>query len=335
MKHFLTTLFLALFIVATAMSPNSSYGQLVLAQTRTEIAQTTRVPAVTPIPSPTTIQGEVLLEATTGADATMSAAAATPSAQVEQIIQEKKDKDITESGGKQKSRLAQYLDDNPPEALSWNNFIQHAIRYSVNEGVPANTIVLVLLFPLIAALIAASRHIIGLRGFGIYIPAVLSVALVSTGIAEGTIIFLAIVVTAIVAGRFIKKTKLSYLPRAGLLLWMVSLGILGTLFIAPVLGLTSLMSVNIFPILILVLLSENFLDAQTRSKQSEAIALTVETIALAAISGLILKWEPMQKLALSEPELLIICVALFNFVIGKFTGLRLTERLRFRNIIEE
>lgn len=324
MKQLLFTFYLAIVTCTAVLSANAP---LVFAQNT--------VPSAIPNGQPTVLQGEVPLEASESANASMSATSASPSAQVEQIIQEKKDKDITESGGKQKSRLVQYLEDNPPEPLSWNNFIQHAIRYAVNEGVPANTIVLVLLFPLIAALIAASRHIIGLRGFGIYIPAVLSVALVSTGIAEGTIIFLAIVITAIIAGRFIKKTKLSYLPRAGLLLWMVSLGILGTLFIAPVLGLTSLMSVNIFPILILVLLSENFLDAQTRSKQSEAIALTVETIALAAISGLILKWEPMQKLALSEPELLIVFVALFNFVIGKFTGLRLTERLRFRNIIEE
>ena len=213
--------------------------------------------------------------------------------------------------------------------------MQHAIRYAVSEGVHANTIVLVLLFPLISALIAASRHIIGLRGFGIYVPAVLSVAFVSTGIFEGIAMFVGIVVTAVVAKKAIAKLKLSYLPRTGLLLWTISLGIFATLTLAPLLNIASILSVNIFPILILVLLAENFLDAQARTKQSEAIALTVETIGLAFISGLILKWEPLQRLVLLEPELMFVGTAALNIIIGKFVGLRLSERLRFRSIIEE
>jgi len=266
---------------------------------------------------------------------TTSASLASPSAEVEQKIQDKKDQDLTETGGKQKSKLATFLDENPPDPLSWNNFMQYSIRYAVSEGVPANTIVLVLLFPLVAALIAASRHIIGLRGFGIYIPAVLSVALVSTGIFEGILMFVGIVLTALAAKRVIAKLKLSYLPRTGLLLWTISLGIFATLTLAPLLSITSIISVNIFPILILVLLAENFLDAQTRTKQSEAIALTIETLGLAFVSGLILKWEPLQKLVLLEPELMFLGTAALNIIIGKFVGLRLSERLRFRSIIEE
>lgn len=281
--------------------------------------------------------GEVILEseATTSAEATMSAETATPSATSEQKIQEKKDQDITETGGKQKSRLEQFLDNNPPEPLAWNNFIQHAVRYAVAEGVPVNTLVLVLLFPFVASLIAGSRHIIGLRGFGVYIPAVLSVALISTGIIEGIIIFLTIVVTASIAKRLIIPLKLSYLPRTALLLWMISLGILATLFLSPSINVVTLMTVNIFPILILVLLAENFLDAQSRTKQQEAIALTVETIVLSVVGGLILKWETMQQLALLEPELLILGILSLNIIIGRFSGLRISERLRFRSIMEE
>jgi hypothetical protein len=267
--------------------------------------------------------------------ATTSSRLATPSAEVQQIIQQRKDQDITETEGKAKDKLVSFLDANPPSPLSWNNFLQHAIRGSVSAGVPANIVVIVLLFPLIAALIAASRHIIGLRGFGIYIPAVLSVALVSTGIIEGLLIFIAIVATALLTRRYLKKTQLSYLPRTALLLWTVSLGILGLLLVAPYFGLLRLMSVNIFPILILVLLSENFLDALLRTKPADAVALTVETLALAFISSLFLQLEIIQQFALSEPELLIVGIAFFNILVGKFAGLRLTEFLRFRSIIEE
>jgi hypothetical protein len=284
------------------------------------------------------VSPEVLLEdeeATDSADATPSAGIASTSAEVEKKIQEKTEEDITQPTQTQKSKLARYLEENPPGDLNWNNFLQHSILYSVREGVPPNIIVLVLLFPLTASLIAASRHIIGLKGFGIYIPAVLSVALVSTGILEGLLIFVAIVAVALVAKKLLRKTKLSYLPRTALLVWTISLGIFGLLMIAPYFNLVTLMSVNIFPILILVLLSENFLDAQSRTKQADALALTIETLGLAVISSILIKWELLQKFALTDPELLILLIVVFNILIGRFTGLRIKEWFRFRSLIEE
>lgn len=282
--------------------------------------------------------GEVELnnpDATISGEGTGSAKLASNSAEITEKIQENKDKDLTDTGGKQKSELAAYLDQNPPGPLSWNNFLQHAIVSAVREGVPANIIVLVLLFPAVASLIAASRHVIGLKGFGIYVPAVLSVAFVSTGVIPGLLMFIAISGTAFVTNRLLKRMPLPYLPRTALLLWTISVGIFGVLMLAPIINLTELMSVNIFPILILVLLSENFIDAQARSKESQALALTAETIVLALIASLILKWGQMQRFALSEPEILLVMTVLLNVLIGKFSGLRVSERLRFGAIIEE
>ncbi len=273
--------------------------------------------------------------ATNSATATISAEAASKSAIVQQLIEDKKNNDITETSGQKKSKLAAFLDENPATPLTWYNFLEHGLRYAVNQGVPANVLVLVILFPVIASIIAASRHVIGLRGFGIYIPAVLSVALVSTGIFVGIVIFVAIISVALLSKRVLKNLQLSYLPRTAMLLWMISLAILIVLLLGPILNIATLMSVNIFPILILVLLSENFLDAQASTKPSDAFGLAIETLGLAFFAGLIVQAEFIQKFALLEPELLILGTAAFNILIGKFTGLRLAEWFRFRPIIEE
>ena len=261
---------------------------------------------------------------------------ATPAAStIDEKILEKKNQDITEPTSEKKGKLVSYLEENPLAQPMWYNALEQAIRNAVKEGMSPNIIVLVLLFPLIASFIGASRHIIGLRGFGIYIPAVLSVALVSTGLLEGIAIFLAIIIAAIPAKRFLKHLRLPYLPRTALLIWFVSLAILGILLAGPILGVASLMSLNIFPVLILVLLAENYLDAQTRTKPADALALMLETIGLAFFSGLLLQWETLQKFALLEPELLILGTVFINLVVGKFTGLRLTEYFRFRSLMEE
>jgi len=273
--------------------------------------------------------------ASAAATASQPASLASPAAAVVQKIKEKKDADITQTDNGKKDVLTLFLEKHTLKSLSWNNFLQYAIRHAVSQGVPVNTITLVLLFPLVAMIIATSRHVIGLKGFGIYIPAVLSIAFVSTGIINGLIIFTTIAITAILAKKMLKRTNLPYLPRTALLLWLVSLGILGLLLISPLLPFTTLMGVSIFPILILILLSENFLDAQASTKPIEAFSLIVETLLLAFISALILSWSYIQKFALLEPEIFLAIIAIINILVGKFVGLRLTERLRFKDIIEE
>jgi len=96
-------------------------------------------------------------------------------------LEEAKKEDITERESPVKSKLEGYLADKDPGTLSWRNFLQWGIRQAVDQGVSPNTIVLVLLFPLVAGLIAAARHLFGLTGFGIFVPAMLSVAMVATG----------------------------------------------------------------------------------------------------------------------------------------------------------
>lgn len=290
--------------------------------------------AQTPTPSP--ISGEVILEPniSPASDASLSGAVSSPSAEVQQIIQEKRDQDITETGGNQKSKLAQYLDDHPIPALNWYNALQHGIRGAINRGLPANIVVLIILFPVITAIISASRHLIGLQGFGIYIPAVMSVAFASTGIGTGVLVFVAVLLATILFRTPLQKLKLQYLPRTALLLWGVSMFILGLLIIAAYAGFNGFLTLNIFPLLIIILLIENFMETQLSSTRNQAVQLTIETLLLATVCSLLIGWEPIQKAVLLNPEITIIGVALFNILTGKYSGLRLLEYIRFRSIME-
>lgn len=281
---------------------------------------------------PTVVEEVEMAPATESAEATESASA---SEAASIIIQEHKDSDITETGGRQKDKLALLLDQNPVAEDNALTFLASAIRSAVNKGVPANTIVLLLIFPLVSFFIAFSRHIIGLRGFGVYTPAVLAIGFVSTGIINGIALFLVVLLVTMVTRKLIRPLKLQYLPRAAMLMWAVSIGVLAFLLIAGYFGLGALYSISIFVILIIMLLSENFMDTQLASSQSEAIRLTIETILLATISSFLIGSETVQEMVILNPELTLITVAILNFVVGKYQGLRLLEHLRFRSIIDQ
>ncbi len=271
--------------------------------------------------------------------ASMTGESATPAGQtaqagiVERRVEEKTD--LTQPTGETKSKLEKVLEENPVGELSWQNFLRYAITRAVKNGVPVNTVVLILLFPLVVAMVAAARHLIGMRGAGILTPALLSVAFLATGVWAGVILFIIILAVTVIGRTTLKTLKLQYLPRVSLLLWIVSAGVFVTLFVASIGGVSQLVTVGIFPILILMLLSETFIDIQQGRSGSEARALIFQTFVLAMISSLMLGNELVQRAVLLWPELIFFGVAVFDVFMGRYTGLRLSEYLMYRGIVKE
>ena len=206
--------------------------------------------------------------------------------------------------------------------------IKIAIERAVVSGVPTNTIILLLLLPLVAFVIAFSRNVVGIRGFGIFLPAALAVAFVATGPVAGIGLFLVIVIVSTVVRLTLRKLKLKlqYLPRMALILWAVVLGVLGSLFLVP-------LDVSIFAVLILILLTEDFTRVQIGKSVKTALSLTLETLILALISYFFLTLELLQNFVLANPEISLLAVGILDFLLAKYSGLRLMEIYRFRKLV--
>ncbi len=302
-----------------------SQGSLVL-------AQDTRQPEIEPFIDESLDDNEFEETVELEPVATESAAAS-QAAEVEQKIIEKRADDITDATGEKRGKLFTFLKENPIGPLNWHNFLQQAIRNAAEKGLSASIIVLLLLFPIVASVIAAFRQIVGLRGFGIYIPAALSVAFVSTEITTGIIIFIAVLLGASITKKLISRFRLPYLPRTAMLIWGVSIFILALLIFSSKLDFFELLTINIFPILIIIILTENFMNSQLFNTQREVLKIALETLFIAIVCSLIISQEAIQKFVLLQPELVLLGTAVANFLIGKYTGLRLTELTRFSSIL--
>lgn len=214
-------------------------------------------------------------------------------------------------------------------------FVKDAIEASIAAGVPSNTIVLLLLLPFIAFVIALIRNIVGIRGFGIFLPAALAVTFVAVGPIVGIGLFLVIVVISTAVRMTLRKLKirLQYLPRMALILWAVVLGVLGVLFIAPRLNLTDIHKVSVFAVLILVLLAEDFTRVQLGKSIKTALTLTTETLIISVICFFILTFRPLQDYMLTNPEISLLAIGIADLILAKYSGLRLMEIWRFRKLI--
>lgn len=270
--------------------------------------------------------------------ATVSGALATSSAQLQAtatpVTPTIGSSNITESQGVAENRLQDLLDQQQIGPIQPLNLLQHAVRRAVASDIPITTVAFLLLFPLIASVIAFARHIVGLSGLSMYAPAALSVALISIGIVPGTMLFLGIILFGTVSKTVLTRFKLPYLPRTAMVLWSVSIGVFGLLMISTSIPFFPLSILNVFALLILILLSENFLELQASLSPSAAMQRVFETFVLGFLCALILGSEIIQSIAILYPEVTLVVIAITNIVIGRYLGLRFTELLRFRSIIE-
>lgn len=217
---------------------------------------------------------------------------------------------------------------------TWLFPLKVMIRNAVASGVNPETIVLLLLFPLTAALVAFSRQVVGLSGFGILTPALVAMAFLVTGIPAGLVLFLAIILAAITSRSLISKVKLPYLPRMATLIWAISLAVLILLLMSPKLGLDQLVRLGIFPVLLFIMLAESYIEAQITRTWQNAAMMTGETVGIAIVAALLMGIVPVQVWVLTNPEVAVLLILLLDWLIGRYKGLRWMEVWRFRKIIK-
>lgn len=276
-----------------------------------------------------TDQIDLSQEATDGATATSEAVASAAARVEEQAIQKIKKEDVTQPENPQeRDEILQLFEKRKISEVNFSNFFAYAVQHAVSVGVPANTIFLILLLPLLATLVAFVRHVIGFPTLGLYVPIALSITLVATGVTAGMTLLVSILVASMFARFFLKRLQIMQLPKVALSMFVVALFIFGTLLGAAQLGLLVVKQLSIFPVLLLILLSERVVELQLERTLKETVVITGVTCLLGIMGFALLTNSAIQSTVLLYPELVLLLVPA-NILIGRYFGLRLTEYYRF------
>jgi hypothetical protein len=132
----------------------------------------------------------------------------------------------------------------------------------------------------------------------------------------------------------LRETRIQYLPRMAIFMWFISMSIFGVLIVSPSIGQEALITIGIFPILILILSVEAFLDVQITRSFPQALRITFETLIVALGCFNLMNMESLQKFSLVHPELFTISILVVIAVVESYSGLRLLELWRFRKVIK-
>lgn len=284
---------------------------------------------IEPEPTPPDATASATLEAQLATD---SARTATLSAEQQEEIEQIRKDDITQPEEPvQRDEIFELLDQRPIDNPTLFNFLGFAVQYAIEAGLPANTVILVLLLPLLATVVAFVRHVVGLPSIGLFVPIALSITFVATGITAGTILLLSILFGATFAKMFLKRIKMMQLPKVALSMFVVAWFIFLTLTFSAKAGILVVRQLSIFPVLLLILLSERVVELQVERSARETITLTSVTVLLGILGFYILTFEPFRNIVLLYPEITLLLIPA-NILIGRYFGLRLTEYYRFSPI---
>lgn len=208
------------------------------------------------------------------------------------------------------------------------------VNYFVHSGVPQETVELLLMLPIIATLIAFLRQVIGIKAFGIYTPSIIIFAFLAIGIKYGIVIFASVIIVGMLARYILKKIRILYLPRVAITVTIVTLAVLGVLVLGGSQHRTGLAAISIFPLLIMITIVEKFVAAQIEKGNKTAVILAVETLIISLVGYYIVKWPFLIKAIVAYPWIILITIPI-NILLGKWTGLRLIEYFRFREILKK
>ncbi|EKD46355.1 MAG: hypothetical protein ACD_68C00017G0002 [uncultured bacterium] len=217
------------------------------------------------------------------------------------------------------------------DKLRPTNFMSYAVNYLINQGVAISDIVLILMLPVIATLIAFGRQILGIKTFGIYTPSIIALSFIAAGLKYGLFIFLIMLATATIMRLILRKFRLMYLPRIAIVLTVVALTIFAAFVFGAFTNRTGFIATAALPILVMIMMVEKFIAVQAERGLFTAVILSLETILVSVACYLVVKWEVFENLILAYPELILLTLVI-NIFLGKWSGLRLSEYIRFREV---
>ncbi|MFP4244706.1 MAG: inactive transglutaminase family protein [Ectothiorhodospira sp.] len=188
---------------------------------------------------------------------------------------------------------------------------------------------ILLLVPLGAMIIVLLRNVVGLQTFGTFMPVLIALSFRETSLLGGMILFTVIVSLGLAIRFYLEKLKLLLVPRLASVVIVVILLMLSLSILSHNLGIEHGLTVALFPMVILAMTIERMSIVWEEHGPADTLRQGIGSLAVAAVCYLVMINPYIDHLFFVFPELLLIVLAL-TLMLGRYTGYRLSELVRFR-----
>lgn len=192
-----------------------------------------------------------------------------------------------------------------------------------------NTYSLLLMLPIGALLVVFMRTFIGVQTFGTFMPVLIAIAFRETQLFWGIILFTGIVFVGLLIRFYLEHLRLLLIPRLAAILVVVVILMLILSMITSRLGFDRLLSVSLFPMVILAMTIERMSITWEENGAQVALLQGLGSLLVASFGYLLMTNEQLSYMMFVFPEFLLVILGVC-LLMGRYTGYRLNELLRFR-----
>ncbi len=186
-----------------------------------------------------------------------------------------------------------------------------------------------MLIPIGGLVIAFLRQVIGVKTFGTFMPVLIALSFRETGLTSGILLFTIIVALGLFIRSYFDRLQLLLVPRLAAVLTIVVILLGFMAVITNEMGYSIGLSIALFPIVILTMTIERMSLIWEEVGPKDAVIIGIGSLVAAVIGYFAMNMELVNHLVFAFPELLLVVLAL-NLLLGRYTGYKLTEYMRFQ-----
>ena len=185
--------------------------------------------------------------------------------------------------------------------------------------------------PVGIALLVFLRQFIGVKTLGTFMPVLIGIAFRETALVNGILLFSLLVALGLALRFYLERLQLLLVPRLAVVLIFIVIAMATITVLLTGANQSIGLSISLFPMVILTMTIERMSIVWEETSASEAIKQGLGSLVVASIAYLAMSNGQIEYLMYRFPELLLVLMGLC-VLMGRYTGLRLSEYWRFRDL---
>lgn len=215
-----------------------------------------------------------------------------------------------------------------------------------NLSLEPDILIFLITLPLVITIISFAKYVMGFKSFGVYVPVLLTFMFyelsridpqtfsITQGLKYGLFITAIVFISSYVSYKIIQPLALHYYSKLAIVTTNVTISLLLVLFVLDLIDKEGILRVDIFSLILIASISERFTNLLASKQTTTAFMLSFQTILLGLICFFVISTGTIQNAFLNYPWLILLTFPI-NYIIGKFTGLRVTEIFRFKDLLNK
>ena len=191
-----------------------------------------------------------------------------------------------------------------------------------------------LLVPFGILVIVVLRNFVGMSAFGTFAPVLIALSFRETELLKGVLLFMMIVSMGLIFRFYLERLRLLLIPRLAAVVTIVVLLMTAISLFSNQAGFETGLSVSLFPMVIISLVIERMSIVWEERGAATSIQEGLGSLLMAALAYSVISLDVLEYWVTVFPEVNFVVLGVI-VALGRYTGFRLTELIRFRQLAVE